>query len=44
MRTLLYGSQSFTEEVLQGPAGVWWRDGETEQENWRLRCVPERAR
>ena len=44
MRTLLYGSQSFTEEVLQGPAGVWWRDGETEQENWRLRCVPERER
>lgn len=44
MRTLLCGSQGFTEEVLQGPAGVWWRDGETEQENLRLRCVPGRER
>ena len=42
MRTLLCGSQRFTEEVLQGPARVWWRDGETEQENWGLRCIPGR--
>lgn len=29
MRTLLCGvPQRFTEEILQGWIGVWWRDGE----------------